>query len=190
MTLQIKQLLIRFLYLCKIDVLFEKMESLMKTVSLYRLNKKLPSKLTFVYDGGGGFFVTGDLKKFSIGEGSYIKSGTYIECSGGVSVGKYCHLSRGLTIFSSTHDYDGRTKIPYDEIVTLRPVAIKDFVWVASNVIIMGGVTVGEGAIIGAGSVVRKDVPEYSIVAGNPARIIGQRDIEHFNKLKEEGKFF
>lgn len=52
------------------------------------------------------------------------------------------------------------------------PVIISDFVWIGANTIILKGVTIGEGAIVGAGSVVAKDVPPYTIVAGNPARII------------------
>jgi len=187
---QFRLLLIRFLYFAKIDIVFEKIGSLMKSVALYRLNKKLPCKLTFIDEGGGSFVVAGDLSKFSIGEGSYIKSGTYIECSGGVTIGRYCHLSRGVTIFSTTHEYDNRPKIPYDEIKTERPVVIKDFVWVGSHAIILGSITIGEGAIIGAGALVFKDVPDYSVVMGNPCRVVGHRDIEHFNRLKEEGRFF
>jgi acetyltransferase-like isoleucine patch superfamily enzyme len=187
---QLGQLLIKLLYFAKIDIFFEKIESVMKSVSVYRLNKKLPCKLTFVDEGGGGFVIAGAPNKFSIGEGSYLKSGSYVECSGGVTIGKYCHLSRGVTIFSTTHEYDSRPKIPYDEVVTPRPVVIKDFVWVASHVIILGGITIGEGAIIGAGAVVIKDVPDYAIVFGNPGRIVGHRGVEHFKKLKEEGKFF
>jgi acetyltransferase-like isoleucine patch superfamily enzyme len=187
---QIKQLLIIFLYFSKIDIVFEKIESLMKSVVLYRVNRKLSCKLRFIDEGGGGFVVAGNLSKFSIDETSYIKSGSYIECSGGVTIGKYCHLSRGVTIFSTTHEYDERPKIPYDEILTPRPVVIKDFVWVGSHAIILGGVTIGEGVIIGAGSLVFKDVPDYSVVMGNPCRAVAHRNVEHFKRLKEEGKFF
>jgi galactoside O-acetyltransferase len=56
--------------------------------------------------------------------------------------------------------------------VIRKPVKIEDKVWIGFNSIILKGVTVGEGAIVGAGSVVTKDVPPYTIVAGNPARII------------------
>lgn len=186
----VKELLIRCLFFTKVDLVFEKIESLMKSVALYRLNRKLSCKLRFIDEGGGGFVIAGDLKKFSIGEGSYLKSGSYVECSGGITIGNYCHLSREVTIFSTTHEYDNRPKIPYDEIVAHKPVVIKDFVWVASHVIILGGVTIGEGAIIGAGSVVFKDVPDYAVAMGSPARVIGHRNIEHFKKLKDEGKFF
>ena len=56
--------------------------------------------------------------------------------------------------------------------VKISPVRINDRAWLGFNSIILKGVTIGEGAIIGAGSVVTKDVPAYTIVAGNPARII------------------
>jgi acetyltransferase-like isoleucine patch superfamily enzyme len=186
----LRQLLISFLYYFRVDIIFEKIGALLNNVAVYRINKKLSSKLTFIDEGGGGFFIAGDLSKFSMGDGSYIKSRSYLECSGGITIGKYCHLSRGATIISTTHDYNRRPKIPYDEIDTLRPVIMKDFVWVAANCTILGGVTIGEGAIIGAGSVVTKDVPDYAIVQGIPATVIKYRDIEHFNKLKAAGKFY
>jgi acetyltransferase-like isoleucine patch superfamily enzyme len=186
----IRHLLIKFLYFAKIDIVFESIGCFMKNVAVYRINKKLSCKLRFVNEGGGDLVIVGDTSKFSIGKGSYLKPESYVECTGGVTIGKYCHLSRGVTIFSTTHEYDSRPKIPYDEIVTSKPVVIKDFVWVGSHAIILGGVTIGEGAIIGAGSLVFKDVPDYAVVIGNPSRVVGHRDIEHFKKLKEEGKFF
>lgn len=53
-----------------------------------------------------------------------------------------------------------------------KPVVIADHVWIGANSVILKGITIGEGAIVGAGSVVTKDVPPYTIVAGNPAKII------------------
>ena len=186
---RLRDYLVRCLYYLKVDILLENFEDLIRSAAIFRLNKKLTCKFRFINEGGGGYYIAGDLSKFSIDETSYLKSGTYIECSGGVTIGKYCHLTRGVSIFSTTHDYDNSEKIPYCEPITLKPVMIKDYVWVGSHSIILGGVTIGEGAIIGAGSVVNKDVPDYAIVAGHPAKVIKYRDIEHFNKLKAEGKF-
>lgn len=58
------------------------------------------------------------------------------------------------------------------EGVVMGPVRIEDHAWVGFNVIILKGVTIGEGAIVAAGSVVTKDVPAFTVVAGNPARVI------------------
>ena len=55
-----------------------------------------------------------------------------------------------------------------------KPITIKDNCWLASNVVVCGGVTIGEGCVIGAGSVVTKDIPPYSLAAGNPCRVIRQ----------------
>jgi|GEM_PF-776259 len=186
----IKKVLVYCLYLAKIDVVSQMVENLIRDVYIYRLNTELPGKLRFIDEGLGGVFVSGDLSKFYIDETSYLKPGTYVQCSGGVTIGKYCHISRGVTILSTTHEYDDRPKIPYDEVVTARPVVIKDFVWVGCHAIILGGLTIGEGAIIGAKSVVFKDVPDYAVVMGNPARVTSYRNVEHFNKLKEQGKFY
>ena len=187
---RLRQLLVILLYYLKVDIIIEKIDCLLIDVDVYRLNKKLPSKFTFINEGGGSYYIGGDVSKFFIDETSYLKSGAYVECSGGVIIGKYCHISRDVSIFSTIHDYNGRSKIPYDDVVTSKPTIIKDFVWVGSNSIILAGVTIGEGAIIGAGSVVTKDVPDYAVVTGSPAQVVKYRDIEHFKKLKAEGKFF
>lgn len=62
--------------------------------------------------------------------------------------------------------------------VPIRPVKIKDKVWIATGAILLPGVTIGEGAVVGAGSIVTRDVPDWTIVAGNPARTI-QELAEH-----------
>ena len=53
-----------------------------------------------------------------------------------------------------------------------KPITIKNNCWLASNVVVCGGVTIGEGCVIGAGSVVTRDIPPYSLAAGNPCRVI------------------
>ncbi len=146
--------------------------------------------INFVPQGTGGVDISGDCKKIKISHTSHLKSNTFIECSGGVSIGMYFHPGKGLTIFSTNHNYNSSSKIPYDEISIQKSVVIKDFVWCGSNVTIVPGVTIGEGVVIGAGSVVTKNIPDYAVVGGNPATILKYRDINLFKKLKKEGKFF
>jgi acetyltransferase-like isoleucine patch superfamily enzyme len=157
-------------------------------ITLYE--QQLGFKINFISQGEGGLSLSGDLSNFKIDETSHLKANTFIECSGGVSIGKYFHTGRSLTIFSTNHNYDNASMIPYDELVVKKPVLIKDFVWCGSNVYILPGCTIGEGAVIGGGSVVTKDIPDYAVVGGNPAKIIKHRNISSFQKLKEEGRWY
>ena len=82
-----------------------------------------------------------------------------------------------VIILTENHRFE-RTDIPMrlQGRQELRPVAIHDDVWIGTRVIILPGVTVGRGAIIGAGAIVTKDIPEYAIVGGNPAKLIKYRN--------------
>ena len=86
--------------------------------------------------------------------------------------------------------YDDRLEaIPYDDTVISKDVVIEDNVWLGNRVIVLPGVTIGEGAIIQAGSVVVKDIPKCAIAGGHPANVFSSRDKDHYEKLKKEGKF-
>ena len=154
-----------------------------------KVEKKSGCRIHFVPQGAGGVWID-HAENFKISSTSHLKSNTYIECSGGVQIGEYFHTGRGLTIFSSNYIYDNDNYIPYDNVSINKPVIIKDFVWIGSNVTIVPGVTIGEGAIVGSGAVVTRDVPDYAVVGGNPAQIIKYRDIEKFQKLKAQKRFF
>lgn len=142
---------------------------------------------------GVGLEVNSRLKGFGLNVeiGDYSSfNGCEIMGQGSVKFGNYLHSGMGITIFTSNHNYDSDKSIPYDEVRVAKNVEIKDFVWLGQDVIILPGVTIGEGAIVGAGAVVTRDVPDYAIVGGNPAKVIKMRNIEKFMKLKGEGKFF
>lgn len=128
-------------------------------------------------------------RKFSIDIMSHLKSDTYIESSGGVTIGKYFHVGSGFTVLTSNHNFRDSEFIPYDNKQILESVVIEDFVWIGAEVIILPGVTIGEGAIIGAGSIITKDVETLTIVAGNPARVIGTRDKDKYLYQKKSGKY-
>ena len=104
-------------------------------------------------------------------------------------IGDWFHSGDGLRIFTRNHNYDKGDAIPYDRTYITRDVTIGDFVWIGVQVILLPGTTIGEGAIIQAGSVVHGNIPAYAIAGGNPAKVFAQRDIEHFQRLKAEGKF-
>lgn len=117
-------------------------------------------------------------------------NGIRITGRGSVKIGDHFHSASNVKIMLGSHDYDHGDSIPYGAAVTSKKVVIDDFVWLGSDVIICGNVHIGEGAIVAIGSVVVKDVPPCAIVGGNPAKIIKYRDIDHFNKLKAEKKFY
>ncbi len=115
-------------------------------------------------------------------------NGIIVQGVGDLKIGNYFHSGIECMIITSNHNYEG-VAIPYDSTNIDKPVTIGDYVWFGNRVTVVGGVSIGEGAIIAAGSVVCKDVPPFAIVGGNPAKVIKYRDKEHFERLKQEGKF-
>lgn len=186
----IKSFVRRVLYSFKFDRIVKSLQQLQVEVYLEEMERKHGIKIKFVNQGEGGLNIAGDFSKFKFDNTSHLKSGTFIECTGGVEIGRYFHTGRGLTIFSTNHNYDGEVAIPYDAENILKPVKIGDFVWCGANVTIMPGVNIGEGVVIGGGAVVTKDIPDYAVIGGNPAKVIKYRNIDKFLKLKQEGKFF
>ncbi len=108
---------------------------------------------------------------------------------GGVKIGKYCHIAKGLTIYSHNHNWKSKESIPYDDDEIFKPVRIGDCVWIGCNVTIAPGASIGDGAIISSGSVVFGEIPRCAIIRGNPAIVVGYRDIEVFDKLYQMKKF-
>lgn len=183
----------KFIYFLKVDLLFNRLSNLLTSIELMRLSNNCGCDINYVLQGKGGIMITssdGRLNKFRIDKTSHLKSGTFIDCTGGVYIGRYFHVGRGLTIFSTNHNYDSKRLIPYDEEEIEKPVIIKDFVWCGANVTIAPGAIIGEGSIIAAGSVVTKNVPDYALVGGNPAKVIKYRDVKNFEDLKKARKYY
>ena len=122
--------------------------------------------------------------EISIGEYCYIGEQSHIWSSARITVGDRVLISHNVNIFDSlTHPVSPAQRHQhYRQIITSghpsqidlkeAPVRIGNDVWIGCLSIILKGVTIGEGAIVGAGSVVSKDVPPFTIVAGNPARVV------------------
>lgn len=106
---------------------------------------------------------------------------------GGIIIGNGCVFAHCVDVFSGEHNYDSDDLeyLPFDERFVCKTVEIGDYAWIGSHCVIMPGVTIGEGAIIGAGSIVTKDIPACAVACGNPAKVIKYRDKQKFQELKE-----
>ena len=117
-------------------------------------------------------------------------NGMKIKGNGKVTIGDNFHSGQECLMITSYHKFDGGDAIPYDSKKDIdKDIFIEDNVWLGDRVIVLGGVKIGEGAIIQAGSVVVEDIPKYTIAGGHPAKVFKHRDIEHYEKLKKEDKF-
>ena len=105
-----------------------------------------------------------------IGQRSRIGMGNVL--IGPVTIGNDVILAQNIVMSGLNHGYEDITLPPHNQPVTKKLITLEDEVWVGANVVIVAGVTIGKHSVIAAGSVVTKDVPSYSVVAGNPAKII------------------
>lgn len=114
-------------------------------------------------------------KKIKIGNNVAINRGceliaAHLAGGGSITIGNNVVLGPHVKIFTAGHDY-----ATINLVDTAAPVVINDFVWVGGNATILPGVTIGEWAVIGAGSVVTRDIPSHAVAVGNPARVIKSR---------------
>lgn len=149
---------------------------------------------------GGVFIFESGEGRVSIGDQTYIGYSTFISRTS-VEIGNHVTIAWGGQIYdhdSHSANYMLRRKDLQDELSDIRdgvsfiknkdwsnvmskPIKICDDAWIGMNVIILKGVTIGEGAIIGAGSVVTHDIPAWSVAAGNPAKVVKYLEHENIN---------
>lgn len=138
------------------------------------------------------FIFESEIGDISIGDNCFINGNTLLISRNKITIGSYVTIAWGCTIYdhnSHSIDYLSRRRDIDNQLESYRsgkdfiankdwstvksaPIIIEDDVWIGMNCIILKGVTIGEGAIVSAGSVVREDVPPWTIVAGNPALVV------------------
>ena len=126
-----------------------------------------------------GCFIVGNL--INIGKNSVINRGTYLDGRVRLTIGNNVNISNYCYIQTLTHDPHSS-----DFKCLLEPVTIENNVWIGAKAIVLTGVKIGEGAVIGAGAVVTKNIPPYTIAVGSPAKVIKKRA----RKLRYKTKFF
>jgi maltose O-acetyltransferase len=108
--------------------------------------------------------------RLSIGVNTVIGPGALIDARGGIVLGSNVNVTGGSRFMTAKHDVQDP-----DFAAVFAPIVVGNRAWVALGATVLGGVSVGEGAVVTANATVTKDVPPYAIVGGTPARVIGQR---------------
>ncbi|NHQ85979.1 acyltransferase [Iodobacter sp. HSC-16F04] len=108
--------------------------------------------------------------RLHIGSGSVVNNGCYLDNRSGIHIGDNVSIAHDVKIYTMGHDINSSSFAAIG-----APVRINNYAVIFSNVLIMPGVTIGEGAVIYAGAVVSRDIPRLGVAAGNPARVIKYR---------------
>ena len=121
---------------------------------------------------------SGNLK---LGKNGNLGSFCVIGVNENITIGKYVMVAESVSIRDTDHNFEDVSIPMRNQGVITDPIKIEDDVWIGHGAVITKGVTIGKGAIIGSNAVVTKDVPEYAIVGGVPARIIKYRNSTIYN---------
>ena len=155
-----------------------RLESSLYSIAIRRRAKSCGRNL---YILGPGVNVTSNtVVSDGVGFGKDVK----IYGDGPVFIGRRAVLAEDTLVYTQVHDYDHSDVLPFGWGFTYPETRIDDYAWLGVKCIVLPGAHVGEGAVVQAGSVVMGVIPPCAIAAGNPAKVIGWRDVEHYNRLK------
>lgn len=113
--------------------------------------------------------------RIEIGDWTTVGYHTFIFAGDQIQIGANCLLAPFCYLVDSNHG-TSRGELIWKQAMTASPIVIGDGVWLGTRVTVLSGVSIGEGAVVGAGSVVKDDVPAFAKVVGNPAKVVGYRE--------------
>jgi acetyltransferase-like isoleucine patch superfamily enzyme len=120
--------------------------------------------------------------RIRIGAGTFLNIGVMVASIDLVEIGDHCMLANGCFVTDANHRFDDPDRpVPWQGFTSKGPTRIGDNVWFGANVVVTSGVTIGERSVVGANSVITRDIPPFSLVAGVPGRVL--RPIEYPERL-------
>ncbi|QPK05350.1 acyltransferase [Vibrio kanaloae] len=159
---------------------------LKKTIRMYLFRRKNKKNKTVIMNGS--FF---HHENINFGQHCYVGPGAEWFGLGQIEIGAGTVIGPKSVIWTADHNYNSNYLVPYDKSVIKGKVTIGEGCWLGYGVLITPGVSIGDGVVIAMGSVVTKNVEDYSIVGGNPAKLIGRRkDTNITQTLIESKKFY
>ncbi|MGX6449062.1 acyltransferase [Patulibacter sp. S7RM1-6] len=121
----------------------------------------------------GVWLTAGERGRIRIGGGTFLNLGVMVAAEGLVEIGEHCMAANGCLITDADHRFDDPDRpVPWQGFTTSGPTVLGDNVWLGANVVVTSGVTIGRRSVVGANSVVTRDLPPFSVAAGVPARVL------------------
>lgn len=106
----------------------------------------------------------------TIGDHEAINSDCRFSCGGGIQIGNYSQIGPRVSFETSSHTLE--PKVFAHRPLLTKPIVVEEYAWIRANAVILGGVTIGKGAVVAAGAVVTQDVPPFTLVGGVPAKVL------------------
>jgi galactoside O-acetyltransferase len=114
-----------------------------------------------------------------IGNNVMINAGCYLSAEGGLEIEDFVLIGPNSNILSAGHNYSDPTNTIQNQRLSYGKIIIKKDVWIGASCVLLQGITIGEGAVIGAGSVVTRDIPSMAVAVGNPAKVVKFRSLNN-----------